>query len=169
MTELDGTPVRDAADLQLRLALLRIGEVAEFAVSRPGRRGDGARRDGGTRAGRALQMMPHQESASETAPRSNLRPRRPTPLGRPAALLKTPCTVRGMRGAAVHSGAAGPAATGTRRLAGPRREAQDELGCGEKRVAQPSGAPAGSICAALREALKAATVLIEGDDPRIKH
>ena len=34
--ELDGTPVRDAADLQLRLALLRIGEVAEFAVSRPG-------------------------------------------------------------------------------------------------------------------------------------
>ena len=36
MTELDGTPVRDAADLQLRLALLRIGEVAEFAVSRPG-------------------------------------------------------------------------------------------------------------------------------------
>lgn len=36
MTELDGTPVRDAADLQLRLALLRIGEVAEFAVSRDG-------------------------------------------------------------------------------------------------------------------------------------
>src|SRR6202162_6544948 len=29
VTELDGTPVRDAADLQLRLALLRIGEVAE--------------------------------------------------------------------------------------------------------------------------------------------
>jgi hypothetical protein len=28
-------------------------------------------------------------------------------------------------------GAAGPAAAGTRRLAGPRREAQDELGCGE--------------------------------------
>ena len=27
---------RCAADLQLRLALLRIGEVAEFAVSRPG-------------------------------------------------------------------------------------------------------------------------------------
>jgi hypothetical protein len=25
---------------------------------------------------------------------------------------------------------AGPAATGTRRLAAPRREAQDELGCG---------------------------------------
>jgi S1-C subfamily serine protease len=36
VTELDGAPVRDAADLQLRLALLRIGEVAEFAVSRPG-------------------------------------------------------------------------------------------------------------------------------------
>src|SRR6202049_3899623 len=36
VTELDGTPVRDAADLQLGLALLRIGEVAEFAVSRDG-------------------------------------------------------------------------------------------------------------------------------------
>ena len=36
VTELDGTPVRDAADLHIRLALLRIGEVAEFAVSRPG-------------------------------------------------------------------------------------------------------------------------------------
>jgi S1-C subfamily serine protease len=36
VTELDGTPVRDAADLQLRLALLRIGEVAEFAMSSPG-------------------------------------------------------------------------------------------------------------------------------------
>ena len=36
VTELDGTPLRDAADLQLRLALLRIGEVAEFAVSRDG-------------------------------------------------------------------------------------------------------------------------------------
>jgi S1-C subfamily serine protease len=34
--ELGGTPVRDAADLHVRLALLRIGEVAEFAVSRPG-------------------------------------------------------------------------------------------------------------------------------------
>ena len=33
VTELDGTPGRDA-DLQLRLPLLRIGEVAEFAVSR---------------------------------------------------------------------------------------------------------------------------------------
>jgi S1-C subfamily serine protease len=36
VTKLGGTPVRDAADLQIRLALLRIGEVAEFAVSRPG-------------------------------------------------------------------------------------------------------------------------------------
>ena len=36
VTELGGTPVRDAADLQIRLALLRIGEVAEFAVSRSG-------------------------------------------------------------------------------------------------------------------------------------
>jgi hypothetical protein len=31
-----GHRVRDAADLQLRLALLRIGEVAEFDMSRPG-------------------------------------------------------------------------------------------------------------------------------------
>ena len=30
------------------------------------------------------------------------------------------------------TGRRGPAATGTRRLAGPRREAQDELGCGER-------------------------------------
>jgi S1-C subfamily serine protease len=36
VTELGGTPVRDAADLQIRLALLRTGEIAEFAVSRPG-------------------------------------------------------------------------------------------------------------------------------------
>jgi hypothetical protein len=36
VTELGGTPVRDAADLHVRLALLRIGEVAEFTVSRPG-------------------------------------------------------------------------------------------------------------------------------------
>jgi S1-C subfamily serine protease len=34
--EVGGTPLRDAADLQIRLALLRTGEVAEFAVSRPG-------------------------------------------------------------------------------------------------------------------------------------
>jgi S1-C subfamily serine protease len=36
VTELGGTPVRNAADLRVRLALLRIGEVAEFVVSRPG-------------------------------------------------------------------------------------------------------------------------------------
>jgi serine protease DegQ len=36
VTELGGTPVRDAADLQIRLALLRVGEIAEFAVSRRG-------------------------------------------------------------------------------------------------------------------------------------
>jgi S1-C subfamily serine protease len=35
VTEFGGTPVRNAADLQIRLALLRTGEVAEFAVSRP--------------------------------------------------------------------------------------------------------------------------------------
>jgi S1-C subfamily serine protease len=34
--EVGGTPVRDAADLQIRLALLRTGKVAELAVSRPG-------------------------------------------------------------------------------------------------------------------------------------
>jgi serine protease DegQ len=34
--EVGGTPVRDAADLQIRLALLRAGDVAELAVSRPG-------------------------------------------------------------------------------------------------------------------------------------
>jgi serine protease Do/serine protease DegQ len=36
VTELGGTPVRDAANLQIRLALLRTGEIAEFAVSRLG-------------------------------------------------------------------------------------------------------------------------------------
>jgi S1-C subfamily serine protease len=36
VTELGGMPVRDAADLHVRLALLRIGEVAELAISRPG-------------------------------------------------------------------------------------------------------------------------------------
>ena len=36
VTELGGTPVRDGADLRIRLALLRAGEVAELAVSRPG-------------------------------------------------------------------------------------------------------------------------------------
>ena len=36
VTELGGKPLRNAADLHVRLALLRIGEVAELAVSRPG-------------------------------------------------------------------------------------------------------------------------------------
>jgi S1-C subfamily serine protease len=36
VTELGGTAVRDASDLQIRMALLRIGEVAELAVSRRG-------------------------------------------------------------------------------------------------------------------------------------
>ena len=36
VTELGSTPVRDAADLHIKLALLRIGEIAEFGVSRPG-------------------------------------------------------------------------------------------------------------------------------------
>jgi serine protease DegQ len=34
--QIGGTPVRDAADLGIRIALLRVGEVAEFAVSRKG-------------------------------------------------------------------------------------------------------------------------------------
>jgi S1-C subfamily serine protease len=38
VTELGGTPVHNAADLQIRLALLRTGETAEFAVLRPGGR-----------------------------------------------------------------------------------------------------------------------------------
>jgi S1-C subfamily serine protease len=36
VTQLDGTPVRDATDLSIRIAMLRVGEVAEFAVSRRG-------------------------------------------------------------------------------------------------------------------------------------
>jgi len=36
VTELGGTRLRNAADLHIRLALLRTGEVAEFAVSRSG-------------------------------------------------------------------------------------------------------------------------------------
>ena len=36
VTELGGTHVRDGADLRIRLALLRAGEVAELAVSRAG-------------------------------------------------------------------------------------------------------------------------------------
>src|ERR1700674_340068 len=44
VTELDGTPVRDAADLQLRVALLRIGGFPQIAMSRPGGAVIGARR-----------------------------------------------------------------------------------------------------------------------------
>jgi len=50
-----------------------------------------------------------------------------------------------------------------------RRGARPRMSWGAGRtqgVARPSGAPAGSICAALRETLKPATVLFEGDDPR---
>jgi hypothetical protein len=36
VTKLGGTSVRDAADLGTGIALLRVGEVAEFAVSRKG-------------------------------------------------------------------------------------------------------------------------------------
>jgi S1-C subfamily serine protease len=36
VTEIGGTAVRNAADLHIRLAMLRIGEVAELAVSRSG-------------------------------------------------------------------------------------------------------------------------------------
>src|ERR1700675_710652 len=90
----------------------------------PGRRGDGARRDGGTRAGRALQMMPHQESASETAPRSIYDP------GAASGVAQNALYSSGNAWSCGPFGAAGPAATGTRRLAGPRREAQDELGAG---------------------------------------
>jgi S1-C subfamily serine protease len=36
VTKLGGTPVRDAVDLQRRIALLEIGDVAEFGVSRRG-------------------------------------------------------------------------------------------------------------------------------------
>ena len=43
MTELGGRPVRDASDLQIRLALLRPGEVAELAVSRLCAHGDRTR------------------------------------------------------------------------------------------------------------------------------
>jgi S1-C subfamily serine protease len=37
VTEVDGTPVRDAADLRSRLGLLRIGESTEFSVLRSGK------------------------------------------------------------------------------------------------------------------------------------
>jgi hypothetical protein len=36
VTEMAGAPLRNAADLHVRLALPRIGEVAELAVSRRG-------------------------------------------------------------------------------------------------------------------------------------
>ena len=45
VTELDGTPVRDAADLQLRLALLKDRRSRRIRRVAPGRRGDGARRE----------------------------------------------------------------------------------------------------------------------------
>jgi serine protease DegQ len=38
VTQLGGTPVRDASDLCTRIALLRVGDIAEFAVSRRGGR-----------------------------------------------------------------------------------------------------------------------------------
>jgi S1-C subfamily serine protease len=36
VTEIGGTPVRDGVDLRRRIALLEIGDVAEFGVSRRG-------------------------------------------------------------------------------------------------------------------------------------
>ena len=45
VTELDGTPVRDAADLQLRLALLKDRRSRRIRHVGPRRRGDGARRE----------------------------------------------------------------------------------------------------------------------------
>src|SRR6202030_4617920 len=83
--KLDGTPVRDAADLQLRLALLRIGEVTEFAVSRPGgaSRWRNARRPRAPNAPRkAHQKKPHGPFTTQET----------NTMGRPAALLKTPWT-----------------------------------------------------------------------------
>jgi serine protease DegQ len=38
VTQLGGTPVRDASDLSTRIALLRVGDIAELAVSRQGGR-----------------------------------------------------------------------------------------------------------------------------------
>src|ERR1700693_2005647 len=63
--------------------------------------------------------------------------------------------------------AAGPAATGTRRLAGPRREAQDELGCGENKGSPgPRAHQRARYVLRCARPLKPATVLFEGDDPR---
>ena len=45
VTELDGAPVRDAADLQLRLALLKDRRSRRIRHVAPRRRGDGARRE----------------------------------------------------------------------------------------------------------------------------
>jgi hypothetical protein len=64
---------------------------------------------------------------------------RPTPLGRASGVAQNALYSAGNAWSCGPFGAAGPAATGTRRLAGPRREAQDELGCGENTgVARPS-------------------------------
>jgi uncharacterized membrane protein HdeD (DUF308 family) len=81
-----------------------------------------------------------------------------------AALLKTPCTA-GNAWSCDPFGAAGPAATGTRRLAGPRREVQDELGCGEGSPGPQAHQRARYVLRCARP-LKPATVLFEGDDPR---
>ena len=76
VTELDGTPVRDAANLQLRLALLRICEVAEFAVSR----------DGGAATGfaTALAVLALREGRQAVWIRSEPPPRRASFTGRGA-------------------------------------------------------------------------------------
>lgn len=37
VTDVDGTPVRDIADLRIRLALLWTGDVAELTVARDGK------------------------------------------------------------------------------------------------------------------------------------
>jgi hypothetical protein len=120
---------------------------ATSSPSRPNESAHLARRNGGTRAGRALQMMPHQESASETAPRSIYDPGGQHHWGgqRRCSKRLVQCgecvELRSIRGA-------GPAATGTRRLAGPRREAQDELGCGRGRPALGRTSGLDMCCAA---------------------
>jgi hypothetical protein len=90
----------------------------------PGRRGDGARRDGGTRAGRALQMMPHQESASETA-HGPFTTQQANTIGAASGVAQNALYSAANAWSCGPFGAAGLAATGTRRLAGPRREAHD--------------------------------------------